>query len=133
MKLCIFDIPAMIVLGFVISLIYAKKLRGKNQDWWFFLLLLVTGLFWSNVLLSGLGAIKPWFGLFHFVQVSKWIALPAVLSYPLWYNFSGQIATYLFGHDRTQAGMVWPFSIKDGSEPFKPSWKSSQSINNSEE
>lgn len=127
MKLCILDVPVVTILGFIIALIYAKRLRDKNPDWWFFLLLLITGTFWLNALLAGLGAIEPWFGLFPFVQVSKWIALPSILSYPLWYNFSGRVATCLFGHDRTQAGMVWPFSIKDKSELFKPSWKSSQS------
>ncbi len=126
MEMCVFDIPAVIIAGFILAMIYAKRLRRKNPDWWFFLLSSITAIFWGNILMAGLGVIEPWFGLFPAVTVPIAVAIPTALSYPLWFNFSGQIATYLFGHDRTQAGMVWPFSLKDSSAPFQPSWKSSK-------
>jgi hypothetical protein len=125
MMICYVDTPMVIVLGFILALVYAKRLKEKNPDWWFFLLAGITAIFWLNALLTVLGVMQPWFGLLPSVQAPHRIVLFTVLSYPLWYIWSGQIAMSLFGHDRTQAGMVWPFTIKEKSDPFKPSWKSS--------
>jgi len=124
MKLCLLDVPAAVVIGFVVALIYAKRLKAGNPDWWFFLIVGITAVFWLNAFLTVIGVMEPWFGLLPAVDVNGWIAAFTVLSYPLWYNWSGQEAMYLFGHDRTQAGMLWPFSIKDNSDPFTPSWRS---------
>lgn len=126
MKLCLLDVPASIVIGFVVALIFAKRLKAKNPDWWFFLIVGITAIFWLNALLTALGVTDPWFGLLPSVEVNGWVALFTILSYPLWYNWAGQEAMYLYGHDRTQAGMIWPFTIKETSDPFTPSWESSE-------
>jgi hypothetical protein len=125
MPLCYLDVPLEIAIGFIVALIYSKRLKEKNPDWWIFLIIGVTAIFWLNALLTATGIMQPWFGLLPAVQVPHRIGLFTVLSYPIWYNVSGQIAMDLFGHDRTEAGMVWPFTIRETSAPFKPSWKSS--------
>ena len=126
MPLCYLDVPMEIVLGFIVALVYAKRLKEKNPDWWFFLIVGITAIFWLNALLTALGVMHPWFGLLPSVHAPHRIALFTVLSYPLWYNWSGQMAMDIFGHDRTEAGMLWPFTLKEKTAPFKPSWKSSE-------
>ncbi len=83
---------------------------------------MLTTIFWLNALLSALDVMRPWFGLLPAAEVSGWIALFSVLSYPLWYIWGGQVAMLLFGHDRTEGGVIWPFTIKETTDPFKPSW-----------
>ena len=126
MQICLLDVPAMCVLGFIFGLFYAKRLKESNPDWWVFLVLIVTGVFWINALLSAVGTAAPWLGLLPSAEVNGWIALFTVLSYPLWFIQSGRTAMLLFGHDRTEGGVLWPFSLRETTDPFRSSGKKSR-------
>lgn len=123
MRICLLDVPAMCVLGFVIGLLYAKRLKARNPDWLVFLVLIVTGVFWINALLSAVGMAAPWLDLLPSAEVNVWIALFTVLSYPLWFIQTGRTAMLLFGHARTEGGVLWPFSLRETTDPFQSSEK----------
>jgi hypothetical protein len=55
-------------------------------------------------------------------EVNGWIALFVVLAYPLWFVWGAERARVLFGRSPDQGGMLWPFSLKEKTRPFRPAW-----------
>ncbi len=124
MKICVFDVPALIVIGGICAYLYAKHLIEKNKDWYVFLIIFFSFIFWLNALLSNVGVIsKPWFGILKVVYVHPSIGIFYVLSYPLWFSWGAERIFQIFGRTPEQEGVLWPFTIKERAKPFKPSWK----------
>lgn len=125
MKVGILDVPIIIVTGGICAYLYAKYLILRNKDWYVFLILFFTFLFWINIVLSNTGVISsPWFGLFLTVDVHPALGIFYVLSYPLWFSWGAERAFQLFGRGPEEEGILWPFTLKEKGKPFKPSWKS---------
>jgi len=124
MEVCILDVPILVILGMLVGYVYSKKLLKKYPDSYFHISAILVALFWINALLSYLEVIRPWIGGWVSTEVNIWIALIYVLSYPLWYLWGTERACQIWGRTPEQAGVLWPFRLKDKSEPFKPAWKS---------
>lgn len=125
MKLYLLDVPILIVIGFLSGYLYAKHLIKKNKDWYTFLISFFTILFWLNALLSNVKVIpSPWFIHSLVVNVHPLIGIFYVLSYPLWFAWGAERFYQLFGRSPEEEGALWPFTLKERAEPFKPSWKS---------
>lgn len=130
MKLFILDVPIIVILGFVFALIH-KRVVDKHPTFLFYAGLLVTLLFWIPALLSALVSIDPWFGLIKCGlarQISRWLALFFVLSYPLFFIWGTHRAFGLFGYTPRQGGVLWLTTLEDKTKPFKPAWKETEKI-----
>ncbi len=124
MKVGLLDVPLLIVIGGICAYIYAKHLINRNRDWYVFLILFFTLLFWLNILISNLVASNPWFGIFGVAKVHPLIGTFYVLSYPLWFSWGAERIFQIFGRTPEEEGMLWPFTLRERGKPFKPSWKS---------
>lgn len=124
MKICLLDLPVIILIGFFFSWIYAKRLVEKNPDWYIFGYSFFILIFWLNALLSYLGVIEPWFWGKFCVFADKWIAFLYLLAYPLWFSWGTQRAYGFFGSTPQEGGLFWIFGFKERTKPFKPAWRS---------
>lgn len=122
-KLYLLDIPVLIVAGSICGYLYSKVLIKRNKDWYAFLISGFSIIFWLNVLLSNTGVISPWFTSWMVKEVHPLFGIFYVLSYPLWFAWGAERSFQLFGHSPEEGGVLWPFTLKEKSEPFKPSWK----------
>ncbi len=118
MSVSIIDVPSLIALGAVTGYLDAKKWRRDHPDLYAGVSSAVLAAFWLKALLRAAGTGKPLGGN----RTNKWIALFMVLSYPLWFGWGAERARSLFGRTPEQGGMLWPFTLRDGTEPFKPAW-----------
>lgn len=124
MKIFLFDVPILIFLGYLIGVIYAKKLYEKNRDAYFFLYIFFVCIFWLNIILSYFGIIEPWvFCKKYCVEINKFIGLFYVLSYPLWFGWGTQRAWDTWGRTPQQGGVMWFIGYKERAKPFKPLFK----------
>lgn len=117
MKVGLMDVPCLIVIGGICAYLYAKYLILRNKDWYVFLILIFTFLFWLKVILSNAGVlggtkVHPAIGIFY------------VLSYPLWFSWGAERVFQIFGRSPEEEGALWPFTLKERAKPFKPSWRS---------
>jgi len=125
MKVGLLDVPFLIVIGGICAYLYAKHLIKRNKDWYVFLILFFTVIFWLDIILSNSGVIpKPWFGILGSVNLHPLIGTFYVLSYPLWFSWGAERVFQIFGRSPEEEGVLWPFTLKERGEPFKPSWKS---------
>jgi hypothetical protein len=123
MKIWIWDVPILFLLGAIAARMYGKWLVEKHPDFYVHSAIIINALFWLNALVSAFGA-SPWLGsVKHTVVVPGWIALFYVLSYPLWFHLGGERTLALFGRNPSQGGFLWPFTVKDRTKPFKAPWK----------
>jgi len=122
MSIFIFDVPIMIIVGFVTAYVYAKHLREKHPDLYVLVGLFFTLIFWINIILSNLNIIHPWFTNIMVVHVNTTVSIFYVLSYPLWFIWGGERAFGLFGRSKFEGGLIWPFTLKDKTASFKPAW-----------
>jgi len=130
MKLFIFDVPIIVILGFVFALIQ-KRVVDKRPAFLLYAGLLTTLFFWLSALLSALLATNPWFGLISCglaKNISRSLALFLVLGYPLFFIWGTHRAFGLFGYTPRQGGVLWLSSLEDKTAPFKPAWKESEKI-----
>ncbi len=122
MSLCILDIPMLMIIGFVISLLYTKMWRWDYPDIYVTLSSAVIAVFWLNAVLCAFDVIEPWGVGWVTTEVNGWIALFVVLAYPLWFGWGAERARVLFGRAPDQGGMLWPFSLEEKTKPFRPAW-----------
>jgi len=122
MSLCILDIPVITVIGFVLALLYAKRWRWEHPDIYVTSAMVVTTLFWLNAVLCAFNVIEPWGAGWLSTEVNGWIALFAVLAYPLWFGWGAERARALFGRSPDQGGFLWPFTLVEKTRPFRPAW-----------
>lgn len=123
MKICLLDLPVIILIGFFFSWIYAKRLVEKNPDWYIFGYSFFILIFWLNALLSYLGVIEPWFWGRFCVFIDIRIALFYLLAYPLWFSWGKERAYGFFGSTPQEGGLFWIFGFKERTKPFKPAWR----------
>jgi hypothetical protein len=124
MKVGLLDVPFLIVIGGICASLYAKHLIKRNKDWYVFLILFFTVIFWLDIILSNSGVIpKPWFGILGSVNIHPLIGTFYVLSYPLWFSWGAERAFQIFGRSPEEEGVLWPFTLEEKGKPFKPSWK----------
>lgn len=123
MILFLYDVPVIIVLGYLLGWYYSKRGYEKNE-FYFFYMCLFTFLFWLNVLLSNITGMKPWFiGGSHVGSVPVLIGVFYVFSYPLFYTWGTRLFQYFWGSTPYQNGLSWPIGVEERARPFKPSWK----------
>lgn len=122
MRIFILDVPFMIIAGSISAYFYAKYLRERHPDAYTFTGLSLLLISWLNVILSNLHIIEPWFTQHMVVYVNTTIGIFYVLSYPLWFIWGGERILGLFGRSKTQGGLIWPLTLNDKTEPFKPAW-----------
>ena len=123
MKICIFDVPLMILFGFVFGGIYAKKLIRKHPDTYFFVYWITIILMWVN----GFGF--HWFTEGRFiVETPFWIGFFYVLSYGIWFTWGAVRFYQLFGQTPEQGGIFWLLGVKERSRPFKGAWRPLEEI-----
>jgi len=123
MKLFVWDVPVLIILGFVFALIH-RRITDKHPDFLFHVGFITITFMWLSALFSAFGA-DPWFGIVNAgtaENVNGWLALFLVLSYPLWFIWGTRRALTLFGHNPRQGGFLWIMSLKDRTKPFKRTW-----------
>lgn len=126
MKIFLFDVPLLILIGYISARIYAKKLYENHPDAYTILYLFFNILFWLNVILSYFGIIEPWFLKSKYcVEIkNRVIGIFYVLSYPLWFSWGSQRAWDFWGRTPYQGGLGWFLGYKEREKPFKPAWKS---------
>jgi len=56
------------------------------------------------------------------MSVDEILAVPYVLSYPLWFRAAGEISFLLFGRRPDQGGLLWVFRLADRTDSIEPSW-----------
>ncbi len=122
MNLWIPDVPILIVAGMVLAYVHAKFMVDKHPDFLFHAGTIVIGLFWINALLSAVGLIQPWGAECMLRPVSGYIALFYVLSYPLWFIWGCLRSLLAFGRTPRQGGLLWPFTLRETTKPFRPPW-----------
>ena len=123
MRLFIFDVPILVILGFVFALIQ-KRIADEHPDFIFHAGFFTVAFFWIAALFSAFG-MDPWFGIIGgklAKPINGWFAFFLVMSYPMWFIWGEHRAFELFGRTPRQGGFLWLFSIEDKTEPFKPAW-----------
>lgn len=139
----LFDIPALVVLGYLSVLLHQKHLRRRNEDWLAFLSMGIVGLFWlvSFPLTFGLipnvfapvleplpllancgdGPAFMWNSCLPLgitAGPGSWpLALFLLLSYPLWFGWGMERGFRAFGRRAGQEGVYWVLKWGD-SEDF---------------
>lgn len=117
MRICVFDAPLMILLGFVFAGLYAKWLIKKNADiyvigYWIWIIFAWINGFWFH-----------WFSESRFiVELPFWIGFFYVFSYGIWFTWGATRFFELFGYTPEQGGIFWLFGVKDRTKPFE-GWK----------
>jgi hypothetical protein len=112
------DVPAVAVVAFVGSFVYARFLKPRNPDWYAFIGVGTVVLFWLHAVATAAG-VSP-LG----VEVeSNVVAVLYVLSYPMWFRWASERAFVLFGRGPEQGGIAWVLRIKDTTEGFGPDWE----------
>ncbi len=124
MLLSILDVPLLILLGLISGYLYKNYLREKNPDWHIFLGIIFVGVFWLNSLLTALEMVKvePWYFSPYTVEVSGWIALFYVLSYPMWYTWGMERMFGWIGRSPEEGGFLWTLKTGKDHKSFKPPW-----------
>jgi hypothetical protein len=125
MKIFLFDVPILILIGYLSARIYAKKLYDTHKDAYTILYLCFNLLFWLNILFSYFGIIQPWIlgNKYSVVINNKFVGIIYVLSYPLWFSWGAERAWDFWGRNPYQGGISWFLGYKERQKPFKPSWK----------
>ena len=123
MKIWLWDVPFLIILGAIFARVHAKWLVTKHPDFFVHSATVLIAVFWLNALVCAMGG-WPWFGVEHVYFIPKGIGIFYVLSYPLWFMFGAERAFALLGRRPTQGGFLWPFTVKDRTRPFQSPWKS---------
>jgi len=124
MKLFIWDVPILVIAGFLCALVQ-KRIADKHPDFSFHVGTVITLLMWLSALFSAFG-VDPWFGIIKSgvaKDVNGWLAFFLVMSYPLWFIWGARRAFATFGRSPRQGGFIWVFTIEDKTKPFEPAWK----------
>lgn len=112
------DVPAVAVIAFVGSFVYARFLKPRNPDWYAFIGIGTVVVFWAHAVAVAVG-VSP-FG----AEVGNTVVgVLYVLSYPLWFRWASERAFVLFGRGPEQGGIAWVLSIRDTTGGFEPDWK----------
>lgn len=138
----VFDIPALVLLGYLAVYLHQTRLSKRNEDALAFLSLLIVGPFWaiSFLLLFGLvpnlfaplleplpllsncgdGPTFMWnscLPLSIAAGPGSWlVGLLLLLSYPLWYAWGVERGFRSFGRRAGQEGVLWIFKPGDDAD-----------------
>lgn len=114
-------VPAIIVVGILSGVVYARCLRTRTPDFYVIASIFVPVTVWIGVLLLNTTGLTPLFD-HSAVDLPLTIAVPYLLSYPLWFRASGELAFICVGRSPDQGGLLWVFRLEDDTEDIDPSW-----------
>ncbi len=121
----IYDLPALLVLGYFFGWLFAKKTYVNNQFYALFYVLF-TLLFWLNAILSNFGLFSPWLagGARTVIVDSVVFGVFYLLSFPLFFSAGSKISGYLWGNTPYQNGLMWLVGHDERAKPFPAAWAS---------
>ncbi len=114
-------VPAIIVVGILSGVVYARRLRTRTPDFYVIASIFVPVTVWIGVLLLNTTGLTPLFDR-SAVDLPLAIAVPYLLSYPLWFRASGELTFICVGRSPDQGGLLWVFRLEDDTEDIDPSW-----------
>lgn len=123
----VYDVPILIVLGFFTAVIYRRNLYDRDRYWDLGLTLIITGIWWTKVLLANFDILTSTLIGIGDMEVAPAIAIPFVISYVFWFRFALKIGYVLLGRSPDEGGILWAFRLSDRTHPIQSQFIDSQS------
>ncbi len=114
-------VPVVAVLGLFSGVLYARHLRRRNPEFYAIASIIVPMTIWVGVTIVNITGVTPLFDQTA-VGLPLTIAVPYLLSYPLWFRASGEVAFICFGRYPDQGGLLWVFRLEDNTQEIDPTW-----------
>jgi len=120
-EVSIFHVPMVVVVGFLSGALYARYLRKRNADLYTIASAAVPLTIWVTIAAVNMTGLSPLL-VRSTIELPITVAVPYVLSYPLWFRVGGELALVLLGRQPDQGGILWVFRLENGTDEIDPSW-----------